>query len=121
MDIKWNTSLLDLKNLIGISRGDPDQILKYLEQFQKLIPPRLAQLQQGLGKKDREMIRKIVHQMSPQLQFFGIEGIGTTITRLEFEYETLPMEELEDLVKHLIINLESALLEIVRIIRTYFK
>jgi len=44
MDINWNPTYIDLQNLISISRGDKNRMLKYLNQFQELIPQRIENL-----------------------------------------------------------------------------
>ena len=67
MDIDWNTTYINPQNLISISRGDKTRMLKYLNQFQELIPQRIESLKNSLEAEDRKMIRQILHQMSPQL------------------------------------------------------
>ncbi len=55
MDIKWNTAVVNPQKLINISRGDKNRMLKYLYQFQALIPVRMEALKVSLnlrtGKK----------------------------------------------------------------------
>lgn len=120
MDIKWNSKYLDLQNLISISRGDQSRMLKYLNQFMELIPQRIKNLEEYLIVKDRKMIRQTLHQMSPQLQFFGIPEVVPPIRRLEHEYETMPFEELVSLVKKILIKLDGAIKEIELILKNNF-
>ena len=108
----YQTDYIDLQNLVSISRGDNTKVLKYLNQFKELIPDRLYQLKQALYLKDRTQIRQVLHKMSPQLQFFGIKNIIVPIQRLEFEYETMPLFEIETIVNNIIHKLEHALLEV---------
>ncbi|HMC01622.1 MAG TPA: hypothetical protein VKN14_11360 [Flavobacteriaceae bacterium] len=122
MDVKWNnTSYIDLQNIINISRGNQDRILKYLNQFKELIPERMGYLKMSLKNGDRIMIRQILHKMSPQLQFFGIKDITTPIQRMEFEYQTMPIKELEALVNEIIAKLEGAVAEVSKIIDSNFE
>ena len=121
MENNWKTNHIDLKNVLTISRGDNERILKYLNQFKELIPDRLYLLKQALFLEDRTQIRQVLHKMSPQLQFFGIQGITTPVQRLEFEYKTMPFSEMEVLVNNIITNLEEALLEVKATIVTYSK
>lgn len=122
MDVKWdNTSYIDLQNIINISRGDPDRILKYLNQFNELIPERMGYLKISLINGDRIMLRQILHKMSPQLQFFGIKNITTPIQRMEFEYQIMPNKELEALVNEIIAKLEGAVAEVSKIIDSNFE
>lgn len=122
MNVKWNDStIIDLQNIISISRGNPDHILKYLKQFMELIPERLKDLKISLEKGDRMMIRQILHKMSPQLQFFGIKNVTTPIQRMEYEYQSMPINELEQLVNDIIAKLEEAVSEVSNIIDSNFE
>ena len=122
MDAKWTDStIIDLQNVIIISRDDPERVLKYLTQFKELIPERMAYLKESLLKGDRRMIRQILHKMSPQLQFFGIKNITTPIQRMEFEYQTMPVMELEQLVNNIIATLDAAVNEVSKIINSNFE
>lgn len=122
MNVKWNDStIIDLQNIITISRGNPDHILKYLKQFVELIPKRLKDLKISLENGDRMMIRQILHKMSPQLQFFGIKNVTTPIQRMEFEYQSMPINELEQLVNDIITKLEEAVAEVSKIIDSNFE
>lgn len=122
MNVKWNDStIIDLQNIINISRGNPDHILKYLKQFVELIPERLKDLKISLENGDRMMIRQILHKMSPQLQFFGIKNVTTPIQRMEYEYQSMPINELEQLVNDIIAKLEEAVTEVSKIIDSNFE
>lgn len=113
--------ILNLQNLESIARGDSERMLKYLKQFQELIPERLEQLKVALTNDDRIGIRQILHKMSPQLQFFGIEAIIVPIQRLEYDYDTMPYLEIEVLVNDIIYKLEGSLSEISNIIQSQFE
>ncbi|MFC4722382.1 hypothetical protein ACFO5O_08615 [Geojedonia litorea] len=105
-------TFINLQNVEAISRGDQQQVLKYLKQFNALIPERLYYLKKALLIQDRKEIRQILHKMSPQLQFFGVPNITTPIRRMEFEYDTLPLVELEAIVEDIIVKLEGAIKEV---------
>jgi len=120
MDITWNAKYIDPQNLIEVSHGDKNRLLKYLNRFQELIPNRIEKLQQGLEAEDRNMIRKTVHQMSPQLQFFGIRNVETIVRRLEFEYQSLPLDELKLLVQDFLDKLEGIQKEVALILKSNF-
>ena len=107
---------IDLSNVETISRGDDTFVLKYLNQFNELIPERLALLQNAIAEQNRFEVRRIVHQMSPQIQFFGISSIVPLIQQLELEYETMPLKELNDNVNRIIATLEQALAEVSQLI-----
>ena len=99
---------IDTSQLIQISRGDKERMRRYLEQFQELIPPRIDSLRDRLSESDRKGVRQILHQMSPQLQFFGVPEVVVPIQRLALEYETIPMDELEKMVHFIIHQLNHA-------------
>lgn len=107
--MNWNTKIINPQDLINISRGDNKIIYKYLLQFQELIPRRINSLKDNLKAEDRKQVRQLLHQMSPQIQFFGIMDLVKPIQRLELDYETMPLEELNTLIEKVIIKLELAL------------
>ena len=120
MDIIWNTTVVNPRELINISRGDKNRMLKYLYQFQTLIPVRIEGLKESLKTGDRKMVRQLLHQMSPQLQFFGIKGITQPIRRLEHEYESMPIEDLNELVDQVLIKLDLAIKDVDSILKDNF-
>lgn len=120
MDVHWNTTIIDPQELIHISRGDKKIIHKYLLQFQELIPQRIASLAEGLGAEDRKMVRQLLHQMSPQLQFFGIKDIVQPIRRLEHEYETMPYTDLCALVDLILMKLNLAIKDVDLVLKENF-
>ncbi len=120
MEIVWNTKTINPENLIKISRGDPNRMLKYLNQFKELIPQRIETLKGNMEAENRKMTRQTLHQMSPQLQFFGIPGIIQPIKRLEEEYETIPLTELKEMVREILSILEQACQEVDMIINEHF-
>ena len=121
MDTNWNTKYIDPQNLISISKGDPQRMLKYLNQFQELIPKRIESLKASLAAEDRKMTRQILHQMSPQLQFFGIPDVIQPIRRLEFEYQTMPIEDLKSLVNDILLKLDGAIHEVELVLKNNFE
>ncbi len=112
MDIHWNTTIINPQELIHMSRGDKKIIHKYLLQFQELIPQRIESLEESLKTEDRLMVRQILHKMSPQLQFFGIPDIIQPIRRLELEYETMPIEELNEIIDKVLTKLDLAVKDV---------
>lgn len=114
--VNKNLNYISLDNLNSISHGDDSRQLKYLKQFQSLIPERVNDLKQSLYKRDRIEIRQLVHKMSPQLQFFGIKNIETTVQRLEFEHLTMEFSELDRLVNDIILKLDGAVAEVTNLI-----
>ena len=120
MDIDWNVTYIDPENVLNIARGDKDRVFKYLNQFQELIPPRIESLKASLAAEDRKMTRQILHQMSPQLQFFGISDVVIPIGRLEHEYLNMPIDELTLLVNNILVKLDCASKEIEMILKNNF-
>ncbi|MFK7776309.1 MAG: hypothetical protein AB8F94_29575 [Saprospiraceae bacterium] len=120
MEIEWNTNYIAPQNLINISRGDKNRMERYLRQFQELIPARVEDLKKHLNDNDRKMIRQTLHQMSPQLQFFGIQNVVVPIRRLEFEYQTMPLDDLEILINGILEKLDGACGEVDSIIEKNF-
>lgn len=120
MNIIWNTTVVNPQELINISRGDKNRMLKYLYQFQTLIPQRIEALKESLETEDRKMVRQLLHQMSPQLQFFGIKDIVEPIRRLEHEYETIPFKDLNSLVNNILLKLNLAIKDVDSILKDNF-
>ena len=75
--------IINLEQLIAHARGNRAVILKYLFQFEALIPERLAWLKKEVKAQNYEEVRHILHKMSPQLQFFGITNHLEIIRRLD--------------------------------------
>ncbi len=121
MHINEKTQHIDLNNLILVSRGDSEKMEKYLRQFQALTPERSQNLRKNLESRNRKMVRQTLHQMSPQLQFFGIPDVLDPIRRLEQEYQTIPFEELEDMVYDIELKINAAKQEVDGILEKYFE
>lgn len=121
MNLKSNPFFIDLEELARLARGDKDKMQKYLLQFTELIPDRLENLHGALQAEDRTMIRKILHNMRPQLEFFGVPNVSPPIRRLALEYQTIPMPELKQMVNEIIPILEKALGEVREVLATDFK
>jgi len=120
MDIKWDSTYVDLENLVGISRGNKERMLDYLNQFQELVPQRVQDLKRGLQDGDRKMICRVIHQMSPQMLFFGIPDVLESIQRLENEYQTMPFEELNSLTQDILAKLDGATAAVAGILKNHF-
>lgn len=99
---------IDTVQLVQIARGNKDSMMKYLGQFEKLIPERIEALKAQIEQEDRKGVRQILHQMSPQLQFFGVPGVVEPIQRLATAYKTIPIEDLKKQVHFVIHQLEHA-------------
>lgn len=112
-----NKNLINLENLLQVSRGNKEHMRVYLLQFQELIPQRMVALSKAMNTQNRKLIRQILHKMSPQLQFFGILGILPLIRRVENEYESMPFPELENLCQDCLIKLKAAQKEIGHILQ----
>lgn len=115
------TTYIDLKNVSKIARGNTDKMYNYLHQFRVLIPERSQKLREHLAAENRLGIRQILHNMSPQVQFFGVPEVVAPIKRLELEYESIPLEDLRQMVELILNNLHKALVEVETIIANNFE
>lgn len=106
------TRYINLEHVKSIAQGDDKRFLLYLTQFNELIPERLEILKIALVANNREEIRQILHKMSPQLQFFGVQNITVPIQRLESEYQIMPSEMMNEMILEVIGILELALSEV---------
>jgi hypothetical protein len=120
MKSNWETTLINPQHIIGIADGDKDRMKKYLRQFQELIPTRIEILKESLRNNNRKMTRQILHQMCPQIEFFGIQDVIQPIKKLEIEYETMPSDDLKTLVENIIIKLDKSVQEVHSILETKF-
>ena len=119
MELNWNKEVLDLEKLHVVTRGNPEKLKQYLLQFVELIPVRTGMLRKYLKEEDRNMMRQTVHQVSPQLHYFGLKDVAQVIQTVEQEYTSLPMEQLKTLVLDLIHKMETAEQEVSRILENY--
>ncbi len=110
--MNFRFTYIDLSNVQSISRGDDSKMKKYILQFEELLTERLELLNTAMQEKDRKQIRQITHKMIPQLKFFGVPDVDTPIGRLELEYETMAITELQNLVNLIIFKLSGALQEV---------
>lgn len=117
MKLRIETTFIDPHLLLNIADGDQERTLKYLRQFTELVPPRMENLQNSIREEDRKMTRQILHQMSPQIQFFGIPDVVEHIKKLELDYKTMPMLELKNMVNKIIGQLNLALNDIQSILK----
>jgi len=94
----FNTQYINLQNLIAHSRGNQEKFEQYLRQFVELLPKRLDALAENAKSENRKLMRQQLHQMSPQLEFFGVPEVVPIIKRLELEYELIDISEYKNLV-----------------------
>ena len=114
------STVIDLHNLQQISRGDRVRQLRYLKQFVELIPSRTQQIKEALAQQNRTLLRKLIHQLSPQIQFFGINDFARLKRKLELEYQEIDYFELQQLVNDLLERLDLARQEVEQIIDADF-
>ena len=117
----FSTSYIDLSNVIAISRGDSSRMHRYIIEFHELITERKTLLKEALSSMDKVQIRQITHKMIPQLNFFGMKDVNITINRLEFEFNTMPYEELKILVFYIISILDASIDEVTKILSQNFE
>lgn len=86
-----NIDLSELNNLVG---GDIIKFQKYLNQFVTIVSANIQKFEELTISEDRAQIKKIVHQIKPQLIFFGVPDIKLWITRLETEIMSWHADEL---------------------------
>lgn len=120
MDKFPDTKIIDPTNLIEISRGRSDAMLRYLNQFSELIPERIRDLKSAIVLDDRKTIRSILHKMSPQCEFFGINEVVYFKRRMEIEYASLPYDEMMIQLNKFLLKLEVAHEEVDFIIKNHF-
>lgn len=120
MNIYWDQELIDLKLLVQTSRGDMEKMKRYLVQFLELIRERLDILEQDLQTGERTKVRQILHQMSPQLQFFGVPEVHHPINRLALEYQLMDWEEIVSIAHLVSRKLESACQEVETVLNRHF-
>lgn len=102
---------LDLLEVTQIAQNDNERLLRYLNQFNDLVPKRVNNLKMALAAEDRFKLRQILHQMHPQLQFFGVPDVTSQIHTIEESYETMELESLKTMVHHIIHQLKHACIE----------
>lgn len=104
--------VIDLKNLKQVSRGNKDRMEQYLRQFAILIPERSEMIRHALSTGDRALVKQLIHKMSPQIQFFGMEDVVELKNQLELGYLKMDFDELESMVTELLDQLSQALEEV---------
>lgn len=120
MNNRWNTQYISSQNIDKISRGKSRIALKYLKQFQQLIPPKVNTLRKDLAKEDRQAVRQTLHNICPQLQFFEVPQVVPPIQRISKEFKTIPWPEMEEMVEEILDMMENAVGEVDQVLRTQF-
>jgi HPt (histidine-containing phosphotransfer) domain-containing protein len=108
----WNTRYIDPKNLNKVSRGNSKIIVKYLKQFEEIMPVKIDALQSALAAEDREETRKVLHSISPQLQFFGVPRIVPVIRKILDNHQKLPWNTIASQSQAIIQVIEAATAEV---------
>ena len=120
MKNEWNTHYISSQNIDKISRGKAKVVKKYLLQFQQLIPPKIKLLREGLAKEDRHAVRQILHNISPQLQFFDVPDVVPSIKQIASSYQSMPWSDIEEMGEEIMNILENAAREVDQVLRTRF-
>lgn len=103
---------IHLSQLDRLTQGRPNQRLSYLHQFLELLPKKIEVLAIRLQQKKRFEIKKIIHNISPQLIFFGVPNIQDLAKKIVMEYEFIAIEQLELIVNEIIFKTKKALEEV---------
>lgn len=111
-------SIISLKNVEAISRGDDLRKLKYLKQFTALIPERCAELEHAVQNDDRTTLGQILHKMSPQVQFFGIREVEIPFARLAHEHKSMEYAAMRNEVMEIVRTLDTAVEEVKQLLTT---
>lgn len=101
MIFTYTPHTIKLEQVQLISRGDAQKAARYLNQFLQLVPARLTALDTALKGSDRLGIRKVLHSMIPQLQFFGLDDIIGPIRQLEHTYNDIPWDQMEAMIQNI--------------------
>ncbi len=103
---------IGLSQLEQITRGSAERKQRYLRQFLQLVPKRVEKVQEAMSQKDRALIRQTLHSMRPQLQFFEVPWVDQPIQEMEFTYETMEWEKMEQLTEKILHQLAEACKEV---------
>lgn len=120
MNNEWNTHYISSQNIDKISRGKAKTTIKYLRQFQQLIPPKMKLLREGLAKEDRHTVRQILHNISPQLQFFDVPDVVPPIKQIASSYQIMDWDEMKEMVTEILDIIEHAEREVDQVLKTRF-
>ena len=112
MNKKLNTKYINLDNVMAISKGSEEKVMSYLTQFTTLIPDRIERLQKEIASHNDQQIKRVLHNMSPQVQFFGLPKTIDAIKRVELEYDQLNFDEKKSIIFGIIGQLEDAVKEV---------
>ncbi|MEE9373379.1 MAG: hypothetical protein V3V00_10035 [Saprospiraceae bacterium] len=107
---------IDLKNVVKISRGSNDKMYTYLKQFSELISERSKKVKESMVAEDRTAMLQILHNMSPQIQFFGIHDVAESLKRMEWDYKTISIDKLKPIVEDILQKLNDAVDEVENIL-----
>ncbi|MEM6724864.1 MAG: hypothetical protein AAF598_12545 [Bacteroidota bacterium] len=118
--LKWDTSVMDLSKLLEMGADRPGLVERYLRQFADIVPGRIEKLELESAQQNRKAVRQIVHQMKPQLLFFGLPIPSGDFELLQDTSIPLSGDGLSQLVAKVIGLLQAALREINQLLQTHF-
>jgi HPt (histidine-containing phosphotransfer) domain-containing protein len=109
-----NVDLAELNNLVG---DDIAKFQKYLNQFIVVISDKIKELNELSISQDRNQIKKIIHQIKPQLIFFGVTDIRQLVSRAEREIFSWENDELTAYLQSFIQLLQASVDEVTSILK----
>lgn len=121
MEISWNSERINLERLMAMGQDRHGLVERYLRQFLELVPQRVESLELAIAQKEFESARLIIHQMKPQLHFFGLPIQWAALENIPNLIESKKHEVLIDLFKELKTTLNNSVLEVESLIQTHFQ
>lgn len=95
---------IDLTYLKELSNGSTKFIVEMIDAFLEQTPLEIANLDQGLNRKDWKSIRSIAHKIKPSVTFMGIKELESVVKLIE---EYAGNETNLDLLPAMILNLKT--------------
>jgi len=107
-----NDSIINLEQLNAVTRGMADRERRYLEQFTQLCADRSSVLKDARSSEDRELIKKTIHSLRPQLLFFGVKDTKHELEKLQLQADNLSWSEIDDSLNQVLNQMDKAVVEV---------
>ncbi len=105
-------AVTDMQFLAQFTGGNPEKRNKYIKMFLDNCPKLLAQINEGLEKKDYAAMKIAAHSLKPQMGYMGIKEEISNIYLIEHAAAEQQAEVLPSLIKHLNKVCEMAFVEL---------
>lgn len=81
--MNYTAKLANLTFLINFTKGNKEKIRRYVEMYITSTPTVIEEMKISFKEGNYENVRLKAHSIKPQIQYMGIEELGSVLMRIE--------------------------------------